>query len=121
MVARRVKQLCLGDGEMMTPKEQSEVVLAAGEGKVIEYSCIGCEKWVSRINRDRWDFSIFNYRVKPEPKRLWVNRYNRDSNIHLNTHLTKKDADSIANSTRVECIPFIELTPEIAEKLGIEI
>lgn len=50
----------------MTDEEIIAVVTAHKEGKTIEFSLLGEEYW-TLTTFPHWDFSRYNYRVKPEP------------------------------------------------------
>jgi hypothetical protein len=57
----------------MTHDEMIAVITAHKEGKAIECQLKGFSRWLPMLNK--WDFSAFNYRIKPEPIEMWVNVY----------------------------------------------
>ena len=57
----------------MTHDEMIAVITAHKEGKAIECSLKGFNAWLPMLNG--WDFSAFNYRIKPGPIEMWVNAY----------------------------------------------
>ena len=57
----------------MTIDEMIAILRAAKEGKAIEFRRPGGGMWFSA--EPVWCFNKYEYRVKPEPRRLWVNEY----------------------------------------------
>lgn len=56
-------------------KRAGEVMIAAGEGRLIECKMKKDKNWydLGNPNRGQWDFSLFEYRVKPQKKmRPWT-------------------------------------------------
>ncbi len=62
----------------MTPeqlREAAAVMIAAAEGKQIEFkSKFGGNQW-SLLNVAEWDFSAWEYRIKAEPRKVKVRLY----------------------------------------------
>lgn len=52
---------------MKTTKEMIEVMQAFDRGEWIEFANIGFDDWVA-TEAPLWDWSSYNYRVKPKPK-----------------------------------------------------
>jgi hypothetical protein len=76
-------------------KDYLPLVQALAEGKSLQYNVNRSDeapKWV-----DREDFTFdepaTEYRIKPEPREIWVNHY-KDGRYSI--HLTIKDADDAA-------------------------
>lgn len=57
---------------MMTVDQMIEVLTAYKAGKKIQYLSHGV--WID-TDGPGWFFHKFDYRVKPEPKVIWVNEY----------------------------------------------
>lgn len=58
----------------MTPtqlKEAAQVMVAASEGKQVQYRSAGQLKWVDLVDPS-WDWSSTAYRIKPEPREWWM-------------------------------------------------
>lgn len=65
----------------MTDQEIIDVVAARKAGKQIQYKNKGgTSEWSNCCDNDPvWDFSSTDYRVKPEPKTIWVVTFNDGS------------------------------------------
>lgn len=99
------------DSDLAELDRKIAVMQAYRDGKVIQITN-GRGNW-----RDDgsvpliWNWGCHDYRVKPvEPRRLWV--------------LSTPDGSGVTNQfsqydTRLPSIQFIELTPEVREKLGL--
>lgn len=72
-------------------KDYLPLVQALIEGKTVQYRLLG-EEWSTGGDVD---FSLppDQYRIKPEPREIWVNHY-EDGRYSI--HLTIKDADDAA-------------------------
>ncbi len=59
---------------MMTHDEMIEIIQAAAEGKVIEYRNrrLGPYWYPVLLNKESFNFGIFEYRIKPVTHRGWV-------------------------------------------------
>lgn len=85
--------------------ERLPVIQAWCEGKQIEL--LSGDRWVDVT----WDGPLFyaenlQWRIKPEPRKVWVNEYQN----RIGAHLSKEDADAFANHDRIACHE-IELPP----------
>lgn len=63
----------------MTPtqlKEAAQVMLAAAEGKQVQYMPRSTGQWVptgwAENDSPSWDWHLYEYRIKPEPREWWV-------------------------------------------------
>ena len=65
----------------MTYDEMFAIILAAKEGKQIQFKNHGCE-WEDYCGHINFNFFAVQYRVKPEPKYQWVMQ-NSDGSTHL--------------------------------------
>jgi len=72
----------------MTHNEMIAVIQADRDGKEVEWRPTGAERW--RLATPLWDFDTCEYRIKPEPKAIWVNEYEDGS---LRGHNTEQCAD----------------------------
>ena len=52
----------------MTTREMTDVMLAYERGEQIEYRLIDCNTWCDNPD-PKWNWSEFEYRIKPQPKR----------------------------------------------------
>ena len=60
---------------MMTPQEIIDVVTAFANGKEIECRRQNkSEMWFPVLDPE-WNFEVYEYRVKPKPRRFWLNLY----------------------------------------------
>lgn len=55
-------------------KDYLPLVQALAEGKVIQRRTFSCDPWKDCQDPD-FTLSIANYRIKPEPREIWVNHY----------------------------------------------
>ena len=53
-----------------------------------------------------WNWSMFDYRVKPEPRRVWVNMYCNRMGF---AHASREQADANAGDVSTECVEFVEV------------
>jgi hypothetical protein len=53
-----------------------------------------------------WNFYEFDFRVKPAPREVWVNEY--DKGLAQTTHPTKKDAIRCSVLGRMDTVKFVE-------------
>ena len=86
-----------------------EVMQAAKEGKAIQYWA-RCnrgtdENWRGAPN-PIWNWVAYDYRVKPEPRRVWVNMY---GNCMGSAHASREQAAADAVVGCVECVEFVEV------------
>jgi len=59
----------------MTHDEMIAVLRAHKEGRAIQFrDAKDAGRWFDAGNY-RWDFHHFEYRIKPEPRTIWVNEY----------------------------------------------
>ena len=94
---------------MMTLDQMIEVLTAYKAGKKIEVKGHGGVKW-HKTSMSAWDFVECDYRVKPEPKVLWVNEY-KDGDGY--GHATRKNAEEASRDqhTRI-AVRYVEMPEE---------
>lgn len=92
--------------------EAIRLLQAAKEGKVIECRERGVPEpfWTETSCRDSWGirafaFDDYEYRIKPEPRRWWVNVY---PNGVRTAHETRELA-AAAGGGHVECVEVVEV------------
>ena len=78
---------------MNTIDEAIEILQAMKAGKKIQYSNPEREHWANYISMSLPNFQHFLYRIKPEPKEIWVNEYATGDPV---VHSTEKDARKCA-------------------------
>lgn len=90
----------------MTHDEIIAVVQAHKAGKTIQ---IGSKHekalWYDTAN-PTWNFAHFNFRVKPEPRIIYVNEYKTTQIIHA--YHKEETADAHADIDRICCTKYIE-------------
>ena len=87
------------------------VMQAAKEGKAIQcrYRSNGADDWVDVRGIALWNWTDFDYRVKPaEPRRIWVNLYGSHSTVGY-AFYSRQTADAHAGGGRAECVEFVEV------------
>lgn len=81
------------------------VLKAWAEGQPIQSRVVGLTKWDTHAGTHA-DFSDerYEWRVKPEPRKIWVNEYLDHHNRFRGSmvHLTRKSAENAAASLRVK-------------------
>jgi hypothetical protein len=88
--------------------ELISILQAFKEGKTIQYRKLGFPEWCE-ASGDGWNFSGYEYRVKPEPREWWINVYPEYENIY-NVYKTQADAEANKDdSTRSETIRVREV------------
>ncbi|NEM46183.1 MAG: hypothetical protein G3W66_19880 [Xanthomonas perforans] len=84
--------------------EMIAVMQAAERGELIEVAHQRRGDWVPD-STPSWDWVCYDYRVKPQPKIIWVNEYSRDSVAHL----TEDDAKAGVGSGVIRtAIKYVE-------------
>ena len=86
------------------------VMQAFKEGRAIQYRARGSKDtdkiWDDAPN-PRWDWSVFDYRVKPAPpRRIWVNMYCNRMGF---AHASREQADANGGDVSTECVEFVEV------------
>lgn len=103
----------------MTNQEIIDVVKAASEGKLIEYRVVagpmwGGEdsKWILNPNPG-WNFEECEYRVRREPRTIYVNEYGSRPKLGYKKNAavydTRENADRGAVGGRIRCTKWVEV------------
>ena len=58
-----------------------------------------------------WDWDTFDYRVKPEPRRIWVNMYVNERTPRTHFY-TLEEAQHAASPDCIESVMFVEAVKE---------
>lgn len=92
-------------------REAASVMLAAAEGKKIQWRNRGCNSnWSTFRPRDTivWDWSTYEFRIAPEPLECWVNVY-PDGFRHY--YDSKESADHFTGpiDRRIRCVHMREV------------
>lgn len=93
--------------ERMTESEILEVVQAYMDGKEIERSSIYRDKssWKDK-HGNLWDFAGYRYRVKRQPRVIWVNDY---PNTGLSGATCFEDKNELRHLAYCRPVKFIEV------------
>ena len=97
---------------MKTLKDLMEVIIAAEDGKSIQFCRHGTNAWEDLENpRDITEYNLFKYyyRIKQEPMTFWVNVY-EDHGISV--HETNQNAKSQSFAETFKTIKVREVTDE---------
>ncbi len=97
----------------MTPEEKGALLLAAHEGKVIEFKWVGCSKWNKIIDKPNW-FGDYAYRVKPDPKVETVNLTGADFGKGLSISWSMRQNGHIGRETHRITFQTIDGKPDCA-------
>ncbi len=95
-------------------EEMIEVLKAAAEGKTIQARYDGNATWGDIEGHEPvWDFSFYEYRVKPEQVTVYVNVYETDYGSHWSyCYPTGEAARFAANDPKVVAIAVPIIVPE---------
>jgi len=91
----------------MTDAEIIAVVKAHMDGKSIEHRARNSNNAPWLTSTPNWSFSDLDYRVKPEPREWWINRYADAYGDRV--YATEELADNGASFSRLECIHVREV------------
>lgn len=91
----------------MTHDEMIDVILAHKEGISVQLRKRGSSAWFPQETRSGlFDFIDYEYRIKPEPKTIWVNEYEH----HYAGYFSKKDAnDFCADVAKRRAVKYQEV------------
>lgn len=94
--------------ELESIQEKMSLIHAHEDGKTIQV--LNCRYEWENINDPGWQWDEgCEYRIKPEPKVVWVNEYPHDHT----THKTKEKAEKFAASTVVRvAVKYVEVLDE---------
>jgi hypothetical protein len=97
----------------MTDQEIINVVSAHSSGKTLEYRHIRAvtEDWRA-CPVPRWNFECFDYRVKPEPRAIWVNECDNPSAMYTNVVHRSYDAAKGFANTCCRTVKYIEVVED---------
>lgn len=93
----------------MTHDEMIAVIAAHRDGKVIEL----CERHSNTgtgwqlCKKPIWDFFHYDYRIKPEPRVIWVNEY--DGTLGMNQYNSEENARRAADKHTARQVKFVEV------------
>lgn len=90
----------------MTIQEQIDVMTAFRDGKDIEIRALSEREW-EPCSAPLWNFTEFDYRVKPEPRRFFRNLY--DNGDFAGFYHTKEQANACASPRMVRVVEFVEV------------
>lgn len=107
----------------MKSTDEMIAVMEASKTKIIEFSKPGETEWLSCLSPPTWNWMQYDYRVKPqEPRRMFGLENNKRPLVaaypELSTAMRNFDECSMLPNFATK-IEFIELTPEIRERLGL--
>lgn len=107
----------------MTESELAELnrkiaVMEASKTKEIERKDMSTGRWIGWQCPD-WNWEFFDYRVKQNPRRAMVTVAANGKFIAAYNVELEMGAIKLRRETRNDLIEFIELTPEVKQKLGI--
>lgn len=92
----------------MTLQEKIAVMLAAVDGKAIEVRRVGesrtDDRWYQSVGPS-WDWASREYRVKPEPKEIYVNEYSTG----FSSYSDKSSAERAACSALRKAVLYREV------------
>jgi hypothetical protein len=97
----------------MTLDKMIEVLQAAKDGKEIEFKEKNKSYWQRLYYKEEegglaaWNFWEYDYRIKPKPREIWVNKYSS----HWLAHPTKESAILHSGGT-LEPVLFREVIDE---------
>lgn len=90
---------------MKTTKEKMEVMQAFMDGKLIQRTHRDEDRgrWSTLGTEPVWDWLMYDFRVKPELRTIWVNEYASEQDVvHDNKEIAIEDAAGYAVRVAVE-------------------
>ena len=88
------------------------VMQAAKEGKTIQFRVLDSSdidvRWRD-AHAPSWDWTVFDYRVKPEPRRVWLNWYPTKKCRSSVCYDSREEAASFAIHDIAEQVEFVEV------------
>ena len=90
-----------------TIDEAIEILQAMKEGKIIQFYIPNSGKWLKKSNLFP-EFNSTTYRIKPEPKVIWVNEYNTEYTVYD----SKEEAEECACNPVRKTIKYQEVIDE---------
>jgi hypothetical protein len=87
-------------------KDFLPLVQALVEGKTLQHD-VGDGKWYD-CDPCYFNLSPEQYRIKPEPRVVWLNEYACGDFTTSNIHTSETTANTAATSNRVRCVKFVE-------------
>lgn len=105
-VSKKVSQL-LKENKMTTTQEKIKVMQAFCEGKAIQYrKKDSLNQWYNVGVEPIWDWNQVDYRIKPEPRVIYVNEYAEGlAHVHFNSEV---EAKTVGYNT-IRQIKFVEV------------
>ena len=91
----------------MTTTEMIAVLQAFERGEVIEYRPKNSQRWGSA--EPIWNFSQFDYRVKPNPREWWLNVYEDGSKGAMHDSRAEADRNKAYVDKRIDCVHVREV------------
>jgi hypothetical protein len=91
----------------MTDQEIIDVVTAHRDGKTIQWS-VSKKEWHDCDN-PIWNFNCTNYRVKPVPQEIYVNKYFLDGHLGDMLYNNEEEARKMASSQNSKVVKFREV------------
>ncbi len=86
-------------------KDYLPLVQALSEGKTLQRKTSSDSEWAD-ITECAFTFDIECYRIKPEPRRIWVNEYESDGYFYS----TKQEAnEKAASNCRRIAVEYVEV------------
>ena len=87
-------------------KDFLPLVQALAEGKTIQRKGSGSEAWSDVENTD-FAFPVSYYRIKPEPRRIWVNEYECGV-TYAYASLTEAEREATKDAKRI-AVEYVEV------------
>ena len=99
----------------MNTKEKIAVMQAFVEGKEIQVSTRHSTEWKRLAWVPEWDWTGYNYRIKPEPKFVYINVYSHNGFMLSSTFCTAERAKEAAAGNPCGLYHAIALPVELKE------
>ena len=107
----------------MKTEEKIKVMQAFVDGKAVQF-----RKAMHNLNSEwedfdsciepSWEWGSLDWRIKPQPKIIYVNEYSDGKHMAFDKKRAAHPTPALHSQLRSQ-IPYIELTEEIKQKLGV--
>lgn len=93
----------------MTHDEMIAVIQAHKEGKTVLFREIyrPSDSWAPVSDDPAWNFQLFLYRIKPEPRVIWVNEYSYSKTLYC--YMSEAHAKNSGGSELIATSKFVEV------------
>ena len=97
---------------MKTTKEKIEIMQAWEDGLTVENRGVDYSgRWVSLAHEGepQWNWQLYDYRIKPEPKVIWVNEFDVAEYAYSSEDIARREAVEMSCPADRIAVKYIEV------------